>query len=131
LRDRHEEITAAGGDVVAIGMGWPEAAAAFKQEFRIPFPLLVDRTKESYRALGMRRGNLWDVAGPHVWARGLQNMLKGHSPLARAKQDVLQLGGTVVVTPANELLLVHRSKTSEENLPVDDMIDALARAGRR
>lgn len=130
MRDRHEEIASAGGAVVAIGMGWPQAAAAFKQEFRIPFPLLVDRTKESYRALGMTRGSWWDVAGPHVWTRALHNVLKGHPPLARAKQDVLQLGGTVVVTPDGELSLIHRSKSSDENLPVDDMIDALAHAGR-
>lgn len=127
MRDRYDEITSSGGDVVAIGMGWPEAAAAFKEQFRIPFPLLVDRTKESYRALEMKRGNLWDVAGPHVWTRGVQNIFKGHAPIRRAKQDVMQLGGTLVVDPGDNVLLVHRSESSEENLPVDDMIAALAR----
>ncbi len=131
MRDRYQDITATGGDIAAIGMGWPEAAAAFKQEFGIPFPLLVDRRKESYRALGMERGGLWAVAGPHVWLRAVQNMFKGHAPIARAKQDVLQLGGTVVVAPGDRVLLVHRSETSDENLPVDDIIAALTRGNGR
>lgn len=125
MRDRYEEITATGGQVAAIGMGWPEAAAAFKHEFEIPFPLMVDRTKETYRTLGMRRGNIWDVAGPPVWIRGLKNVLGGRQPFARPKQDALQLGGTAVIAPGAQLLLVHRSDTSSENLPVDAIVSAL------
>lgn len=127
LRDRHQEIRATGGDVVAIGMGWPAAAAAFKDEFDIPFPLLVDHDRTSYNALGMQRGSLWEITGPPVWIRGIRNILKGQQPLTKPKQDPLQLGGTLVVAPDDEVLLLHRSKTSSDNLPVDEMIAALQR----
>jgi hypothetical protein len=124
LRDRYEDITSTGADVAAIGMGWPEAAAAFKQEQDIPFPLLVDRTKETYRALEMKRGTLWDTVGPQNWLRFTKGILSGHG-VGKPKQDPLQMGGTLVVAPGGETLLLDRADNPVGDIPLDEVIAAL------
>lgn len=124
MRDRYPEIQAAGADAAAIGMGWPAAAAAFKEEFDIPFPLIVDHTKQTYRALEMQRGTLWDVVGPKVWLRFAKGLMGGHG-VGKPKQDPLQMGGTIVVKPGGETPLVHRARSAEENVPLEDVLGAL------
>ncbi len=123
MRDHHEEITATGARIVAIGMGWPEMAAHFKREFEIPFPLLVDHTKETYRALEMKRTGAWNIYGPPVWIEGIRSILNYGNKIP--KQDPFQLGGAVVVDKGGEVLFVFRSKASSDVPPVDRMISAL------
>lgn len=122
MRDRWEEITSTGATVAAIGMGQVEMAAHFREEQDIPFPLIVDRKKETYRALEVARGSLLDVAGPSVWLQAVKNITKGHPPFKRPQQDALQLGATAIVKPGGEIAHLHRSKDSSDNYPVDEVI---------
>lgn len=99
-------------------------AAAFKEEARLPFTLLVDHTKETYRALDVGRGSLLAVAGPSVWVKGLKAVLtKGQS--VRPEQDPFQLGATAVIEPGGKVKHLHRSKDSADNLPVKDLLAIL------
>lgn len=123
MRDRWEEITGAGATVVAIGMGQVEMAAHFREGQDIPFPLIVDRKKETYRALEVGRGTLLSVAGPTVWVQAVKNITKGHPPFKKPQQDALQLGGTAIVKPGGEIAHIHRSKDSSDNYPVDEVIE--------
>jgi hypothetical protein len=124
LRDRYEDVRSKGAELIAIGMGRPTAAADFRERERIPFPLIVDHTKESYRALGMNRGGWADVVGPRVLWRSAKSILGGNMQ-GRARQDPLQLGGAVVVNAGGEVLYVHRSKNSSDNVPAEELIAAL------
>ena len=124
MRDRYEDVRSKSAELIAIGMGWPAAAADFRERERIPFPLIVDHTKESYRALGMKRGGWADVVGPRVLWRSAKSVLGGNKQ-GRARQDPLQLGGAVVVNAGGEVLYVHRSKNSSDNVPAEELIAAL------
>jgi peroxiredoxin len=124
LRGRYGEFQKKDAEVAAIGMGLPEMAADFREKQDIPFPLLVDRTKETYRALEMKRGTLWEVAGPPVWFRFAKGILTGHGG-GKPKQDPLQMGGVLVVDRGGEVLYEFRSSTSSENPPVDEVLAAL------
>lgn len=126
MRDRYNEVTERGADVVAIGMGIPAMAADFRDKQKVPFLLLVDRSKETYRALELRRGNLWDVAGPPAWMRAVKGLAAGHG-VAVPQQDPYQLAATAVVAPGGELLFLHRAKTSADNAPVEDVLRVLDR----
>src|SRR3954463_8118244 len=106
LRDRHSELKATGGDVVVIGMGWPEMASHFKAEERLPFTLLVDQERKTYRALGLKRGGVLDVAGPRVWRKGLKSLAAGNKNKI-PKQDPMQLGGAVVVGTSGRIAFFH------------------------
>jgi peroxiredoxin len=124
LRDRYEEFAKRGADVVAIGMGVPEMAADFRDKQDIPFRLLVDNTKETYRVLEMKKGSLLDVVGPGVWLRGARGILSGKGA-AMPKQDPYQMGGAVVVDKGGEVKFVHRGQHAPDTAPVDKLLAAL------
>ncbi|MGH2757269.1 MAG: AhpC/TSA family protein [Actinomycetota bacterium] len=123
LRDRYREVEEADAQVIAIGMGFPEMAAHFKKELEIPFPLLVDHTKETYRALAIGSASPWNVYGPPVWIRGIRSILEYGNKIP--KQDPFQLGGAAVVDKSGEILYLYRSRDSSDTPPVDEVLDAL------
>ena len=109
---------------MAIGMGVPEMAAHFRDAQKIPFPLLVDQRRQTYRALGIGRGSLIDVAGPKVWARSAKSILTGKGQ-GVPKQDPLQLGGAIVVETGGRVRYVHRAKTSSDNPKPEELLEQL------
>jgi peroxiredoxin len=124
LSGRYDEVTSKGAAVGAIGMGIPEMAADFRDRQEIPFPLLVDRTKETYRALQMKKGNLWDVVGPSNWTRYAKAMITGHG-VDMPKQDPYQMGGVLVVRPDGKILYEFRASESRDTPPLEEVIAAL------
>jgi peroxiredoxin len=126
LRDHYDEIRSLRADVVAIGLGRPDMAAFFRNEFDIPFRLFVDPGKRSYKLLKLRRSGWSGVMSPAVWMRGAQSILKGRG-IAKPKQDPLQLGGAVVVDTGGEITFVHRAGDSSDNVPIEKLLDALRR----
>ena len=50
MRDHETEFRARGASLAAIGLGDLAYARAFRDEFAIAFPLLVDVEREAYRA---------------------------------------------------------------------------------
>ena len=123
MRDRSDDVRAKGARVAAIGMGDIEEATAFAASNPAPFPLLVDPARRSHRAIELTRGTWTTVVGPHVWVRGIQ--ATATHGLAVARQDPRQLGGAVVIGRGGEMRLVHRSKSSGDNLAVDRLVGAL------
>ena len=123
MRDREDDIKAAGAELTVIGMGATKTASDFKDKNRLPFRVLVDKKKETYRLLGLEQGSVADVAGPKVWVAGAKSIVRRGQGLP--KEDPLQLGGAMVIASGGEVLLVHRSSTSANNLPVDALIEAL------
>jgi hypothetical protein len=124
LRDRQDEIEAKGARVAAIGMGRPDMAAFFRDQFDIPFTLLVDHDKETYKALGIKKGTWFQISGPQNWPRFARAFLTGKG-IAKPEQDVLQLGGLAIVEPGGEISFIHRSEASSDNLPIDDLLERL------
>ncbi len=107
-------------------MGLTAMAADFKEKQSIPFALLVDRRRETHQAFELQRGKLLDVVGPKQVVTGVKSLLTGNSQGRPApKQDVLQLGGALVVAPGGKVLYRHRATGAEDNAPVDDLLAAL------
>jgi hypothetical protein len=125
LRDRYGDFQQKGANVAAIGMGTPEMASDFRDKKKVPFPLLVDRTKQTYRALELGRASTTDLLGPRVWGRGLKAYLKGEHQGLTIKQDPSQLGGAAVLDRSGEILLLHRARDAADNLPVEQLLRAL------
>ena len=125
MSDRDEEFEARGARIVAIGMGIPEMAAHFREERDVGFALMVDRNKETYKALEMKRGNLWEISGPQNWGRFAKGILTGHGVDLKPKQDPLQMGGAVVVDAGGAVRYAFRAGASSETPEIDDLLDAL------
>ncbi len=101
-------------------------AADFKKRFNIPFTLLVDQDRRTYKAFGLARASAAQLIGPGVLARGAISVLKGNIQGIPPKgTDPMQLGGVAVVDKGGEVLFVHRSKTTADNIPLDEVVAAL------
>ena len=105
-------------------MGGREAAADFKRRQRIPFPLLVDPEKKTYRALEAGRASLGEILGPSVWIKGARSILRGNWQ-ATAKQDPFQLGATAVVDQSGKVIYLHRAKDASDNAPLEEVLEAV------
>lgn len=105
-----------------IGMGASETARRFKEEFSLPFTVLVDKKRESYRMLGLKRGSISEVMGPRVWAKGIKSLAKHGQGVP--KEDPYQLGGVAIVKDG-KVSFVHCSETSSDNLSIDTLLEAL------
>jgi hypothetical protein len=123
LRDSYDQFKQKGVTVAAIGMGWPAAAAAFKEERGIPFPLLVDHRKETYRAMDLKRGSPWEVLGPPMWFRHVRAYMRQGFSLAQ--QDWQQLAGVVIAEPGGEIVFSHRALDPADNPSVEKLVAAL------
>jgi len=98
-------------------------AAHFKDEFEIPFTLLVDHDKRTYKALAIQRASAWNIYGPPVWVNGLRSIVK--HPNKIPKQDPFQLGGAAVVDKSGEILYLYRSRASSDIPPIDEVLSTL------
>lgn len=53
-RDAQQHVTEAGGATVALCSATPAVAAAFREQWHLPFALLCDERGQAYRAFGVR-----------------------------------------------------------------------------
>ena len=123
MRDSYGEFTSRGVQVAAVGMGTPAMATDFKREDEVPFPVLIDHTKETYRLVGLKRATLADAVKPKVLLRGALALIKRGQALPQ--QDPAQLGGAIVVDRNGNIIFVHRARDAQDNAPVDALLEAL------
>lgn len=128
LRDNRPRFDQLGARVVCIGMDSSETAARFKSRYDIPFTLLVDSRRESYKALDIRKGSLLDLLGPRVW-RGAPRSFRAGNPRGKIQGNPYQLGGAAVVATGGEIVYLHRSKNAVDNAPVERLLDEVKEVG--
>ncbi len=90
-------------------------AQVYQRETKLRWPLLVDETRSLYSAYGMDRGRWWHIYGPaSCWT--YFNLLLCGRRLHRAKGDVNQLGGDVLIDP-NGVVRVHHVGSGPADRP--------------
>ena len=129
MRDDYEQFRAAGGDVAVVGMGWAELAAKFKQQFALPFPVLVDVEQKAYRAFGVPRGSIWAFAGPTMWWRLFVSLLRYGTSLPSA--DVFQMPGAFVVDTQGIVRFAHYFRTSSDYPKNEQILAVLEEIGKK
>ena len=124
LRDAIDDIHARGAELVIIGNGAPHFAKAFREEFELEGPLLVDPELRAYRAAGLRRGRV-ELLSPRMPLHALRALRSGSRQTA-VEGDPWQLGGVFVVGEDGELFFEHRSREAGDHAAVGDILAALA-----
>ena len=124
MRDDYPRFQTAGGDVVVVTMGTPDQTAAFRDRNRLPFVCLADPERLAYRAFGVPRGTLNQVAGPTVWAGGLKALVR--AGVGKPIGDVLQLHGTFVIDTGGVIRFAHLPKHSADRPTNGTLIKQLA-----
>lgn len=124
LRDHKEDFDQRNARVVSIGMGTPAMAAHFKSARDLPFTLLVDEERETYKALAIGKGSTLDLVGPRVWKGALKSLVAGNIQVG-IQGNPYQLGGVVIAKIGGEIAYLRRSTDASDNPPVEELLAAL------
>jgi peroxiredoxin len=124
LREHHDEITGAGGDVVAVGTGGARHAAAFVRDERIPYTVLVDDDGAAAAAAAVRTVGWFELLHPRTWPASVATWRRGHR-VHRAGARVRQLGATFVVGPGDQVRYAHVDTASTDHAPVSEIVASL------
>jgi len=125
LRDYIPEIHKRGAEIAIIGNGSAAFASAFREEFELTCPLLVDPELRAYRAAGLRRGRV-EILSPKVPLHGLRAFLGGARQHG-VQGDPWQLGGVFVIRPGGRLAYRYVSGEAGDHAPVQAILAALER----
>jgi peroxiredoxin len=106
LRGRQAEIAALGIDVLAITFEAAEYARRYREETKIPWPLVIDEDRTLYHAYGMTSGSLNQLYGPRSIWHYLKIVLRG-TRVRWPTGDTSQLGGDVLVDPQGIVRFEH------------------------
>jgi NAD(P)-dependent dehydrogenase (short-subunit alcohol dehydrogenase family) len=119
-----EDIRAAGAELVIVGNGAKSFAAAFREDFDLDCPLLLDPQLRGYRAAGLRRGRV-EALSPRLPLNAIRALRAG-ARQETLQGDAWQLGGVFVIRPDGELLYRYASREAGDHPPVDAVLAALA-----
>ncbi|MDB5390763.1 MAG: alkyl hydroperoxide reductase/Thiol specific antioxidant/Mal allergen [Planctomycetaceae bacterium] len=113
LAAQQKSIAIAGTVLVFVHM-LEESAAAPLFELRGMGDVLriSDPTQKLYQAFELRRGSVWQVAGPGTWWRGLKTVLSGNG-FGVPAGDILQLPGAFLLQDGR-IVKAFRHKTSSD-----------------
>jgi len=124
-----DKIARLGAEVLLVAYDEPSLLAAkLLFEIKVPFELVLDRTKETYRRWGMGRSNFFKtVLSPTLSYRYLKLLLKGERFLGVAP-DMYQLGGDFVIDQSGRITFVQRMRHNGDRVAVSSLLNELARA---
>jgi peroxiredoxin len=124
LRERYDEITSLGADIVAVGTGDRRYAEAFVREERIPFLVLVDDDALAAHAVSLRSLNWFQLLHPRTWKATREASKRGHH-VHKAGKRVKQVGATFVIGPGTRVRYEHLDADSTDHADVDEVVAAL------
>ena len=123
VRKHYERLRDAGGGLVVITMGNVEQTDQFRRSFDAPFTFLADTHQTGYRAYGLARGTLWQIAGPRVWLPAIKALARGGA--GRPAGDVRQMPGSFVIDRQGIIRYAHYPKHQADRPQPDDLVRLL------
>jgi hypothetical protein len=124
---RQQEIRALGAEVLVVAYDEPTLLSAkMLHDVALPFPLLLDRTREAYARWGMGRTGLTGaMLSPSLNWRYLKLLAKGERFLGFAP-DMFQLGGDFLVDEQGLLVFAYRMRNNGDRVDMGTLLDGLA-----
>ena len=124
MRQKHVEIEALGAAVLAVSFEPRDRLFQLSHVVRLPFPLLSDQERDTYRAYGLERGNLRQIFSPRTALTNVKLMARGRMYHFR-RSDLRQLGGDFVVDAKGLIQYQYRGDTPNDRPNVDELIRLL------
>ncbi len=124
MRERYDEITHLGADVVAVGTGDQRYADAFVREEQIPFLVLVDDDAEAARAASLRTASWFQLLHPRTWKTTRETSKRGYH-VHKAGARVRQIGATFVIGAGDRSRYEHLDADSTDHASIVEVMAAL------
>jgi peroxiredoxin len=125
LDQAKDEIREAGGDVVCVFMYRSKPTRNFCRQRGVELDCLADPDRAAYRAVGLGRGGLREMASPKVAIGAVRAARKGAVVGDPQGGDVRQMPGTFVVGSDGGVLFAHYNRDQSDNPDVGDVIAAV------
>jgi hypothetical protein len=122
------QFEAAGANLVLIGQLTPRHAAHFRRRQKIELPVLADEDRASYKAAGAKIGNLSELLGPKVVAKGALATLRTGKLQGRTIGHPAQLGGAMVIAAGGRISWSHMANDASDNASPEQIIAAISEA---
>lgn len=122
MRGKLEKIA----NVAIIGNGTLAHAQDFAKTHGKGLRSLVDTKKQTYRALGFRRGVQYTL-GPASLARGMDAMSRGFRQVD-TQGDPFQQGGTLVLAAGGRPVLFQRARFAGDHASLEQILAAATMA---
>ena len=106
MRDHEEEFSKRNVKIVVVTFETDFLARSYVEDTSLPWPLLVDDTRETYGNYDMLSASFWDIWGPKTWWAYLKEIGKGKK-LIKSEGDIFQRGGDVLIGPGGTVHLHH------------------------
>jgi peroxiredoxin len=126
VRNDYRAYQEAGAEVAVVTMGAPPAVAAFRALHQLPFPTLADPEKKAYRAYGVGRGTLWQIAGPAVWLPSLRAIAR--AGVGKPVDDTFQMHGAFVIDSGGVIRYSFQPRSQADYPRRAALFDVLAKA---
>jgi peroxiredoxin len=127
LQGAREQFTRAGADLVLIGQATPADAAHFREHVKLELPVLADKRRTSYKAIGAKVAGIGGLIGPKVALRAIPVVLGKGIRQGKTIGHPAQLGGAMVIAPGGEVLFSQLARDASDNASPNEMLAALAR----
>ncbi len=124
MRDHEQAFRDKGAALAAVGLGDRNYARMFRDESGITFPLLIDETREAYRAAELKSANLLHLLRSENAVARKRARSAGHHQ-HKLGQNPFQLGGSFVFASGNVDRFAHISQTFGDNATVQALLGAL------
>jgi peroxiredoxin len=125
VRDRLDELGES-TEVVLITFTDIISLTEYQWSNELPYPVLTDPRRETYRAYGLGRGSVRRVWGTRATKRYIELVREsGLGALRKPTEDTLQLGGDFVIGPDGNLAWGFWGDGPDDRPSVDDLVIAV------
>mgnify|MGYP001811667801 FL=1 len=124
MRDRYEEILAAGAGVTAIGTGGRRYATAFIEDEEVPFPVLLDEDGTAAEIAGTGKLGLGAMVSPRAVLAAAKTASKGHRQQKTGRRP-FQLGATLVIGPGDVVRYSDYEDFAGDHADIDEVLEAI------
>lgn len=123
MRRENDRLQAVGLDVVLIGLGTPEEAREFRASLKLPFTILSDNARTSYRRYDLLHISAARELNPGNLAAFVAAAARYGGAHSR-DQDTSQLGGVFVVGTDGIIRFAFRAKHMSDRPTIEQLLAA-------
>ena len=115
-------------EVAVVTFGDADRLAAHRAHLGVPFAVLGDPARDTYRAYGLERASLRAIYRPATVRRYVELVRRGRR-VRRPTEDTRQLGGDFVVGPEGILRFAYRPVAPDDRPSAAAIVAALGDGG--
>lgn len=129
LHRARQQVEDAGASLVFVGQVTPRHAAHFRRRYEIEPPVLADRERESYRAIGAKVATMGELLGPESVTKGVMKAVGSRGKMRQGKVigHPAQLGGAALILPDGSIPWSHLSENPSDNASPEEIAEAVRR----